>query len=434
MSNKLSRRDFLKTSGLAGSGLALGGLGIASVAAQGTDVTIPSWWAPHEIEGAQAFFDGVFPRDGGGTTATYEYIGTDYFSKVFTNLVGTDPYDVITFNANNTPQFLERNVLLPLDDLIERDGYDLSDFDPKAIDQWTYDGQLYGLANDMGTFHCYFNVDLFEEAGLTPPSSTDSWTFDDLREWAAALTKTDGDQVVQYGFASGSNWNYELWANLSGNKVFNDDFSGSQFSDSVAAFEFYQSLMHEDNTAVKPGAIQTGVNDLFLAGQLAIMLEGTWQVGYLRSRNDEVNFTWDVGIPPGMAGAENYYIPNFTAGWVIPRVAPDVDASWEVMKAYASADFANNVMFTALSSLPTRISALEGAGFYQWPDLPPESITPEFYGLLLEHGLSRQEIGHTLTSAVTAELAKLDLIYSGEAAPADILAEIDAGLASALMG
>ena len=436
MSGKLSRRDFLKSTGLAGSGLALGSLGVGAVAAQGTDVTIPSWWAPHEIEGAQAFFDSVFPRDGGGVTASYEYIGSDYFSKVFTNLVGGDPYDVITFNSTNTPQFLDRNILMPLDELIARDDYDLSDFDPKAIEQWTYDGKLYGLANDMGTFHCYFNIDLFEEAGITPPSSTDEWSWDDLREWAKALTKTEGDQVTQYGFAADTNWTYEVWPGLAGQKVFNDDVTASNFAtdESVAAFEFYQALMHEDGSTVKPGSIQTGANDLFLAGQLGIMMNGTWQVGYLRSKKDEANFTWDVGLPPRKSDSMAYYIPNFTAGWVIPRVAPDVDASWEVMKAYASAGFANNVMFTALSSLPTRISALEGAGFYQWPENPPEGITPEFYGLLLEHGLSRQEIGHTLSTGARAALSKLELIYSGEAAPADVLPEVDAELRAALGG
>jgi len=434
MNEKLSRRDFFRRTGLAGAGLALGGLGVGAVAAQGTDVTMPSWLAPHDIEGAQAFFDSVFPRDGGGTTATYEYIGSDYFSKVFTNLVGGDPYDVITFNANHTPQFLDRNILLPLDELIARDGYDLSDFDAKAIEQWTYDGQLYGLANDMGTFHCYFNVDLFEEAGLTPPASTDVWTFDDLREWAMALTKRDGEQVVQYGFAAGTDWNYEIWPNLAGQKVFNDDVTESLLASDeiIAALAFYQSLMHEDGSAVKPGSLQTGANDLFLAGQLGILLDGTWQVGYLRSKQDEIDFTWDVGLPPRSAGSENHYIPNFTAGWVIPRVAPDIDASWEVMKAYASADFASNVMFTALSSLPTRISALEGAGLYQWPETPPQGITPEFCGLLLEHGLSRQEIGHTFNSAATDALSQMQLIYSNEAAPADILPEIAAALTAAL--
>ena len=436
MKGKLSRRDFLKSTGLAGSGLALGSLGVGTVAAQGTDVTIPTWWAPHEIEGAQAFMNNLFPRDGGGTTATYEYIGSDFFSKVFTNLVGNDPYDVITFNAYHTPQFLERNILMPLDDLIARDGYDLSDFDSKATEQWTYDGKLYGLTNDMGAFHCYFNIDLFEEAGITPPASTDRWTFDDLREWAQALTKTDGDQIVQYGFASGANWSYEVWPNLAGQKAFNDEVSESLLGTeaSVAAFESYQQLMHEDGSAVKPGSLQTGANDLFLAGQLGILLDGTWQVGYFRSKKDEINFTWDVALPPGMAGAENFYIPNFTGGWVIPKVAPDVDASWEVMKAYASADFANNVMFTALSSPPVRISALEGAGFYQWPENPPEGITPEFYGLVLDNGLSRQEIGHTFSSAANAALAKLDLIYSGEVAAADVLPEIDAELRAALGG
>ena len=83
MNNKLSRRDFLKSTSLAGTGLALGGLSVGSVAAQSTEVvTIPTWWGPHELEGAQAFMDARFPPDGGGITVQYQYIGSDFFSKV----------------------------------------------------------------------------------------------------------------------------------------------------------------------------------------------------------------------------------------------------------------------------------------------------------------------------------------------------------------
>ncbi|MCY3718791.1 MAG: substrate-binding domain-containing protein, partial [Anaerolineaceae bacterium] len=228
MNHKLSRRDFLKTTGLAGTGLAMGGLGIAPALAQSSEVvTIPTWWGPHELEGAQAFMDARFPPDGGGITVQYDYIGSDFFSKVFTSLVGDDPYDVITFNAYHTPIMLDRNVIDPIDDLVERDGFDLSDFDDAALAEWTYDGKLYGMTNDRGAFHCYFNVDLFEEAGITPPSSTDMWTWDDLREWAKALTKTDGDQIVQYGYGSGSDWAYDLLPGLAGQMAFNDDVTAS---------------------------------------------------------------------------------------------------------------------------------------------------------------------------------------------------------------
>ena len=437
MNHKLSRRDFLKTTGLAGTGLAMGGLGISPALAQSSEVvTIPTWWGPHELEGAQAFMDARFPPDGGGITVQYDYIGSDFFSKVFTSLVGDDPYDVITFNAYHTPIMLDRNVIDPIDDLIERDGFDLSDFDEAALAEWTYDGKIYGMTNDRGAFHCYFNVDLFEEAGITPPSSTDTWTWDDLREWAKALTKRDGDQIVQYGYGSGSDWAYDLLPGLAGQMAFNEDVTVSLLDnpDTIALLDFYQKMMHEDGSTVAPGSLQTGANELFLAGQLGILLDGTWQAGYFRYRSSDINFTWDVGLPPRAAGSENYYIPNFTGGWVIPKTAPDRDASWEVMKAYASPEFATDVMFVSLSSPPVRKSALEQAGFDQWPDNQPQGMTREFMSALLGNGISRQEIGHLFSSEVHAALAKIALIYSNEGSAEDVLTEVSAELTAALGG
>jgi multiple sugar transport system substrate-binding protein len=340
------------------------------------------------------------------------------------------------FNAYHTPIMLDRNVIDPIDDLIERDGFDLSDFDPKALAEWTYDGKLYGLTNDRGAFHCYFNVDLFEEAGITPPASTDIWTWDDLREWAKALTKTDGDQIVQYGYGSGSDWAYDLLPGLAGQMAFNDDVTASLLDneDTIAILDLYQKMMHEDGSTVAPGSLQTGANELFLAGQLGILLDGTWQAGYFRFKSDEINFTWDVGLPPRMAGSENYFIPNFTGGWVIPKTAPDRDATWEVMKAYASAEFATDVMFVSLSSPPVRNSALEQAGFDQWPDNQPQGMTREFMSALLENGFSRQEIGHLFSSEVNAALNKIALVYSNEGSAADVLSEVAAELTAALGG
>ena len=152
------------------------------------------------------------------------------------------------------------------------------------------------------------------------------------------LQKTDGDQIVQYGYGSGADWAYDVLPGLAGQMAFNEDVTASLLDNeaTIAIFDHYQKMMHEDGSTVTPGSLQTNPNELFLAGQLGILLDGTWQAGYFRYKSDEINFTWDVGLPPRMAGSENYFIPNFTGGWVIPKTAPDRDASWEVMKAYAS--------------------------------------------------------------------------------------------------
>lgn len=431
MSTKLTRRTFLQQVGLVGAGLALASCAPAAAPGEGgapskykkTDLIVPSWWAPHEIEGAEKAFQTTF-KEQTGLNVKYEFIGSDFHAKVFTNLASGAPYDVITFNADSVPQYLEKGVLLPLDDLIARDKYDTTNFFPNVLEQWNHDGKLYGLSNDLGSFHCYFNKDLFKKAGLEAPKPTDDWTWDQLAEWSKQLTVKEGDQTTQYGFAAtGAQWCWELFPNQNGAFVFDEAMTKSLLDDlaAIQGFEFYQKLMYEDNSTLRPGATKVGPNELFLAGQLAILIDGTWQVGWLRSKKDEVKFAWDVGVPPHNVSATKHFVPNFTAGWVIPKTAQDIDASWEATKFYASDTFAKDVMFVNLSGLPTTKSALEGAWFAQWPENPPEGLTKEFYAKLVEQGASRRHLKFALGSEINASLEKLGLIYSNEQKPADLL-------------
>ena len=112
MSKLYNRRDFIKLAGMAGAGLALVGCAPNAAAPTATEAVAdggkkfkvtnliaPSWWAPHEIAGAEASFAGEFTANT-GLTLKYEFIGTNFNEKVFTTLATDTPYDVITFNAD----------------------------------------------------------------------------------------------------------------------------------------------------------------------------------------------------------------------------------------------------------------------------------------------------------------------------------------------
>ena len=275
---------------------------------------------------------------------------------------------------------MDRGLLTPLNDYITRDKYDTDNIVPSALSQWTYDGKIYGLTADMGSFHAYFNYDLFEKAGITPPKPTEDWTWDQLAEYAKKLTVKTGDQITQYGLALGINWCWEAWPNMNGAFVFDEGVKKCVIDDPAAieAFAFYQKLLYEDELTLKPGATKVSPNDLFLGGQLGILIHGTWQVGYLRSKKEEMKAKWDVGLLPHGPQVQKPFIPNFTAGWVLPKVAKDPDASWEAIKFYASDTFAKEVMFVVLSGLPCTKSALDGAWYAQWPNNPPEGLTKDF--------------------------------------------------------
>jgi multiple sugar transport system substrate-binding protein len=447
MSKSIGRRQFLKLAGLAGAGMALAGCAPAATQApvaptsapvagataaptmrkfKKTNLVAPSWWAPHETATANAAFSGEFTKET-GLTLKYQSINTDFNTAVFTNLASDTPFDVITFNADSVPVYLDRGVLAPLNPYIERDKYDTSNIVPVALSQWTYGDTIYGLTADCGSFHAYFNYDLFAKAGLTPPKPTDLWTWDQLLEYAQKLTiKDSSGNITQYGLAVDTNGTWEIWPNMNGAFVFDDGLKKCVIDDpaSIAAFQLYQDLIYKYNVCLKPGATKVALNDVFLAGQAAILFDGTWQVGYFRSKMAEMKQHWDVGLLPYGPAVKNPSIPNFTAGWVLPKVAQDPDASWEAIKFYASDYFAQNVMFTSLSGLPCTKTTLAAEWYNHWPKETPQGVNLAFYTLMLQYGVARRHLKFDLGTDIPASLAKLDTIYSNEKKPADLLPQI----------
>ena len=457
--NRITRRKFLKLAGIAGGASLLAGCAPAATptaeptkaapvvpaatTASSTGckfkkckLTVASWWGPHEIAGAEKSFAGTFKQQT-GIDVKYEFItNAEFNAKVLTNLSGSDPYDVVTYSADFVPAYIEKGILLPLDDLIKRDKFDLSNIQPAALEQWMYDGKLYGLTADMGSYHFYFNKEHFAKAGITPPKPTDEWTWDQLREWAKALTIKKGDQIVQYGFAgTGGQGAWDAYPNMNGAFMFSEGMKKALMDDPkvIEALTFYQNLIHQDGVALKPGSTPTSEQDMFLAGQISIMFGGTWRLGYYRSKKAEMKFDWDVALPPHNATAKEWFIPNFTAGWTIPKNAKDIDASWEAMKFYAGDTFAKEAMFTSLSGLPTTKTVLAGAWYAQWPQNPPPGLTKEFYSAVLQHGRAQRHLRYSLGPDITAAMKQLDLIYNGQEKPANLLPKMAADINKLLL-
>jgi ABC-type glycerol-3-phosphate transport system substrate-binding protein len=87
------------------------------------------------------------------------------------------------------PRLIRSDLLLPLDDVLTRNGItDLS----SAHDAMRKDGKLYGLDMVTVAFGILYNKDRYEEAGITPATTPEEWI-----EVSKALTNRDEQK---YGF------------------------------------------------------------------------------------------------------------------------------------------------------------------------------------------------------------------------------------------
>ncbi len=88
--------------------------------------------------------------------------------------------------------------ILPLKPFLDADpSFSTDDFYPSLLEQFTLQGQLWGLPAELQPYLIEYNRDLFDAAGVAYPAL--DWTLDDFFELASALTRGEGD-AKQYGF------------------------------------------------------------------------------------------------------------------------------------------------------------------------------------------------------------------------------------------
>ncbi|NJQ15484.1 ABC transporter substrate-binding protein [Streptomyces bohaiensis] len=198
--------------------------------------------------------------------------------------------DILELDGSELPQFAETGGLLPIGEA----GFDPSALSDSAVSLGSHDGTQYGVARSVNSLALIYNVELLAEAGLEPPT-----TWEELRADAAELTGGD-----TYGMAFSASPNADgvyqflpfFWS-AGGDETALNDGAGD------AALQLWKDLL-DDGSASRSVVNwnQQDVNDQFISGRAAMMINGPWQVPVLDGQ-DAVE--WAVAsIPVPEAGQD----------------------------------------------------------------------------------------------------------------------------------
>src|SRR5262249_18002771 len=127
--------------------------------------------------------------------------GGEYYQKTQTLIAGGQLGDNFwAILGQGWPIWGATGVIQPLDGFVQGEKFDLSPYYKSAIDQFYYQGKLYGLPFKLqpGTIGVYYNADHVKEMGAKEPSL--EMTYDQLTEISKSLTKSSGGKVERYGF------------------------------------------------------------------------------------------------------------------------------------------------------------------------------------------------------------------------------------------
>jgi len=99
-----------------------------------------------------------------------------------------------------TQVLIDLNVLTPMQTFIDKDKFDLKDFEQNVLAYYSVDGKLYGMPYNTSNPMLYYNKDAFKAAGLDPAKPPR--TYAEVLDAAKKLTKKGADgKVAMYGYS-----------------------------------------------------------------------------------------------------------------------------------------------------------------------------------------------------------------------------------------
>ena len=185
--------------------------------------------------------------------------------KVLQELSSHTLPDLLMLDNPSLQQIAQTGALTPLSTA----GVDLKGFYPSILSAGSYQGQVYGIAPGVNSIALFYNKDMLAAAHLTPPTTWAELTADaktlttSAHEGFALSADNDGEgswQFLPFFWSNGANLdNLASPASVQSLQLLDGMIQNGSMSKSVVTWA------------------QSDVNDQFIAGKVAMMVNGPWQ-------------------------------------------------------------------------------------------------------------------------------------------------------------
>lgn len=278
------------------------------------------------VKAALPGFEEVYPNI---KVNLVEIPSADYNDKVTVTLSAGDDYDVVMSGAFDFyTNLISKNVILPLDDYIEKDGIDTSKYGT-TFENIEYDGSVYEMPTRNSEWVLYYNKELFDAAGVPYPE--DSMTYDEFKELAKQMTSGEGTDKVYGAYLHSWPLSWYRIAIQDGASLLDQDLT--PFKDAI---QFRLDMEADGSIMPYTEQVATSANyrTEFLKGTVAMVPMGDFLIGQLRQaeENGELTFDWDIASSPIPEGAEPNTTTGMTAGMSIAKNSDNPDEAWEFIK------------------------------------------------------------------------------------------------------
>ena len=248
---------------------------------------------------------------------------------------GSDAYDVIHIDISTVHRYVNAGWMENLAPYIEASPeFEYGDVIPSAAELFQLNGVVCAVPVTYETFVNFYRRDIFEELGLTPPT-----TPEELLDVCEAI-KASGKDIYPISMVSrqgqGANthrWGYMLYAFNGG--YYNDDRTALILNspETVNSVKYFAKLVQEYSP---PGGVDFAYNDAlteFAQGKAAMFLDSTTAASVFQDPEfSSVVDKWDVVRI--FSSLDKKYLFLSSHGIGINAFSKQKEAAWEYVKWY----------------------------------------------------------------------------------------------------
>lgn len=234
--------------------------------------------------------------------ATAKYVPfADFKKQLSIGATASELPDIVIIDSPDHASYAEMGIFADISGKV-----DTSEYYEGPMASCTLNDTLYGIPFGSNCLGLYYNEDMLAAANIEVPE-----TWDELKEAAKALTK---DNVTGLAFCSLQNeegtFNFLPWLWSTGTDSYN--INNEQ---GIRALTFISELVKDGSMSKEAiNWTQGDVMNQFISGNVAMMVNGPWQIPTMREEAPDLN--WDVALIPkdekfaSDLGGENFAVIN----------------------------------------------------------------------------------------------------------------------------